>query len=336
MEACAPKESPMHHRISPLAIALLLALVSVAAPAVAQQAMPAPAPQAVLSPEAVALLEEAVGGTLHDGLQLESRQYFFPSLQGGTLTMIGFRTTKDGVMFGANEAAGIGPDGMPFETAKLELFGAVMQDGSEVKRIGTEFELRKDLGTPEQSGVHSFGDTLQPGSYEVVWGLRDTVSGVVGTRRDEFEVPGFGGGLTTSSVLVATAFGAGQGAFGPNMVYPGIRVLTATFEDELDRVIDLSQTPEVSLTYIVVGAQVDPTTQAFNLEMTYRIIDEESGQSISRTPAQTLNRTTVAQPFPLATVTGLEAGKSYHFEITVKDLTADVETKVEVPFEIAG
>jgi hypothetical protein len=336
MKPCAPKESAMHHRISPLAIALTLALATVAAPAIAQQAMPAPAPQAVLSEDAVALLEEALGGTLHEDLQLESRPYFFPSLQGGTLTMIGFLTSKDGIMFGANEAAGIGPDGMPFETAKLELFGAVLQNGDEVKRIGTEFDLRKDLGTPDQSGVHSFGDTLQPGSYEVVWGIRDTVSGVVGTRRDEFEVPGFGLELTTSTVLVAKSFGAGQGAFGPNMVYPGIRVLTASFDDDLDRVIDLAETPEVSLTYIVVGAQVDPTTQAFNLEMTYRIIDEESGQSISRTPAQALNRTTVAQPIPLSTVTGLEAGKEYHFEITVKDLAADTETRIEVPFQVAG
>lgn len=326
----------MLHRRSPIAIALTLALATLAAPALASQAMPSPAPQAVLSQEAVALLEEAVGGTLHEDLELESRAYFFPSLQGGTLTMIGFRTSKEGILFGANEAAGIGPDGMPFETAKIELFGAVLQNGSEVKRIGTEFDLRRDLGSESHSGVHSFGDTLQPGSYEVVWGIRDTVSGAVGTRRDTIEVPGFGFELTTSSVLVAKSFGAGQGAFGPNTVFPGIRVLTASFDDDIDRVIDLAETPEISLTFIVVGAQVDPTTQAFNLEMTYRIIDEESGQSISRTPAQNLTRTTVAQPFPLSTVSGLEPGKDYHFEITVKDLAADLETKVEVPFRIAG
>jgi hypothetical protein len=331
----------MQDRIRPTAVAALLVIGLAAVPAAAQEptradVAPPFAPQAILSPQAVELLEAAIAGTGQNQVTLSSRPYFFPSLQGGTLTMIGFEASKRGLMFGATDTAGVGADGMPNEAASLELFGSIMQDGQEVRRLGAIFDLRRDLGTEDQSSLHSFGDTLQPGSYELVWGVVDTISGLAGTRRDSLDVPAFGAELTTSTVLLARGFGGAQGVFGPNTVYPGVRVLTATFDDDLDRVIDPAETPEVSLTYIVIGAQLDPATQGFNLEMGYRILDNETDQSISRWPNQTSTRTTVAQPIPLSTVSGLEAGKTYRFEITVRDLAANTETVVEVPFEVAG
>lgn len=310
-----------------LAIFALLALV--AAPARAQQATMG-APEAKLSQEAQDLLQKAMGGDLQENFSLAFRAYSFPSFSGGTLVMFGFEPGRDGVSFGVDPNAA---DQMT-EVARLELFGALLQNGSETKRLGTEFTVASTSGDTSTIGVHSFGDTLQPGSYELVWGVRDTVSGAATTRRDLVDVPDYvNAGLTTSSIIVVTGNPmAAQGMFQPNTVYPGLRVLTASFPADLDQELPRAASPV--LTFIVVGAQPD-AMQQFNLQLTYRILTED-GESIMRVPPQPLNRVTVGQEIPLAQVEGLEAGTNYVFEIGVKDLASGSESTTKVLFTVSG
>lgn len=310
-----------------LAIVALLALV--AAPARAQQATMG-APEANLSQEAQDLLQKAMGGDLQENFSLAFRAYSFPSFSGGTLVMFGFEPGRDGVSFGVDPNAA---DQMT-EVAKLELFGALLQNGSETKRLGAEFTVTSTSGDTSTIGVHSFGDTLQPGSYELVWGVRDTVSGAATTRRDLVDVPDYvNAGLTTSSIIVVTGSPmAAQGMFQPNMVYPGLRVLTASFPADLDQ--ELSRSASPVLTFIVVGAQPD-AMQQFNLQLTYRILTED-GESILRVPPQPLNRVTVGQEIPLAQVEGLEPGTNYVFEIGVKDMASGSESTTKVLFTVSG
>ncbi len=320
----------------------LCALVVVAAlPAAAQEISLAPAapmaPGVVLSPEASAVLEAALGGTMAEDLDLTARTYFFPSLQGGTLAMIGFRTSKEGVMFGADpfaDAAAEAAGAMPTEVANMELFGAVLQNGAEITRIGAGFQLAKTGGDETTSGTYSFGDTFQPGTYELVWGVRDSVSGKAATRLESFEVPNLLTRLGTSSVLMVVGPPSiAPGSFLANTVYDGIMVLTILVPDNVTHVFP-KDTPQIELMYIVTGAQPDPATHAFNIELNYRILDE-TGASIVRMPPQTMSRPTVGQPIPLSQVQGLEVGKMYKFEITVKDKVTDQEAKTEVAFEIS-
>ncbi len=140
-------------------------------------------------------------------------------------------------------------------------------------------------------------------------------------------------GLTTSSVLLATGTRQASGSFQPNTVYEGIRVLTVLFSDGLDRVIPAS-TPEVELTFIVIGAQMDATTQAFNLELTYRIVDDQD-QGVWGAAPQKLNRMTVGQPIPFSQIEGLTPGSNYRFQIGVKDLVRGSESTTEIPFEVS-
>lgn len=321
-------------------LALFATLALFTAPSQAMQTMQtAPAaPPVTLSAEAEALLQSALGGDMQEELPLSFRAYSFPSFSGGTLVMFGFEPGRDGVMFGADPNAAAAEGAMavePAEVARLELFGALLQNGTETSRVGTEFTVASTAGGPDSVGVHSFGDTLQAGSYELVWGVRDTVSGVATTRRDTVEVPDYmSAGLTTSGVMVVT----GQpmpapGEFQPNTVYQGVRVLTAAFPVDLDHQVSRASTP--TLTFIVAGAQADMATQQFNLELSYRILTAE-GESILRVPPQPLARTTVGQPMPLAQVEGLEPGKDYVFEIGVKDLQAGTEATTEVPFTVSG
>jgi len=316
--------------------AAVVAVLFLAAPVAAQVPPPPAAPQVVLSPEATEVMDAALAGTMYEDLALEFRPFYFPSMQGGTLSMFGFRVGREGLMFGTDPFAAAAADvaSPPPEVAKLELFAVINRDGTETGRVGTSFDLAKDGGDGRFGGTHSFGETLQPGSYEIVWGVRDTVSGKAGTRKDTFEVPDFmAGGLTTSSVLLVN--GPPQrapGTFLPNTVYDGIRVLTVLFNDDVEHVIDRA-TPEIMLTFIVVGAQMDATSQAFNIELDYRILNDQ-GKSIWRVPPQSLNRPTVGQPIPLAQIKGLDVGKEYRFEITAKDLVGATDHVTQVPFQI--
>ena len=301
-------------------------------------AQPPTAPQVVLSSEATAILDAAIAGTQAEDLQLIERPFFFPSFQGGTLTMIGFRVGVDGLVFGIDPFAAAAAEGtQPAEVARLELFGVLYRDGEEFRRIGTEFHSARDRADDTYTGTHSFGDTLPAGSYELVWGVRDAVTGKAGTRRDTLEVPNLlAGGLGTSSVMLVD--GNPAPAPGrqcqPNTVYDGVCVLTILLPDNIHHVFP-ADTQQVMLTYGVVGTQMDATTQQPSLEITYRILTGE-GQSLWRVAPQPLSRPTVGQPIPLSQVQGLVPGKRYRFEIVVKDLLAGTEAKTEVPFEIAA
>lgn len=323
---------------------LALALVF-AAPATAQQvvqqAVPMPAPQALLSPEATAALEAALAGEMAGDLPLLGRGFLFPSMQGGgTLLMMGFRLGESGLMFGADTAAvdaaqDAAPAGtMAPETAGVEIFGSVRAAGVEVRRIGTTAKIPKATGDGAHTATFSFGDTLPAGSYEIVWGVRDVVSGKAAMRRDALEVPNFmTGGLQTSSVLMVEGNPMqAPGVFQPNSVYHGVRILTASFMDNLTHEFSKS-TPSVMLVFLVSGAQFDATAQAPSLELEYRILDS-AGERIWRAPPQALQRATVGQQIPLGQINVLEAGNDYVFEITAKDLIAGSDTVTTVPFRI--
>lgn len=313
---------------------LVLASGSAALGQVPQAAAPSLTPQAMLSQQATELLDNALAGEMAGDVALQFRPFFFPSFTGGTLCMLGIRVGKAGLMFGADPfAAATGAAGG--EQAKLELFGSVMKDGVEVGRLGTSFEVSKNTGSDEFSGTQSFGDNLQPGSYKFVWGVRDTISDKAGSRTETFEVPNYmAGGLATSSVMLVTGSPQGApGTFQPNTVYDGVRVLTATFPDGIDHVIP-AITREVMLTFIVVGAQMDATGQAFDIELNYRILTAE-GSSIWRAPAQTSKGPTVGQPIPLSQISNLSPGGRYSFEIVAKDVIGGTETKTLVPFELS-
>jgi len=125
---------------------------------------------------------------------------------------------------------------------------------------------------------------------------------------------------------------AAPGIFQPNTVYFGVRILTASFMDNLTHEFPKS-TQDIMLTFLVSGAQFDAAAQAPSLELEYRILDAD-GESIWRAPPQALNRATVGQQIPLSQITILEAGNDYVFQITAKDLIAGSETVTTVPFRI--
>jgi len=343
--------------LSVLALALALAFAAPAmAQQVVQQATQMPAPQAILSPEATAALEAALAGDMAADLDLIGRGFMFPSMQGGgTLMMMGFRISESSLMFAADTAAMAEDEAeaaagtMPPETAGVEIFGSIRQDGVEVRSIGTTAELPKATGDAERTATFSFGDTLPAGSYEVVWGVRDVVSGRTSVRSDALEVPDFmTSGLSTSSVLLvegspSSAPGIFQpntvyygvrifGIFQPNTVYYGVRILTAAFMDNLTHEFSKS-TQNIMLTFLVSGAQFDAAAQAPSLELEYRILDAD-GERVWGAPPQSLNRATVGQQIPLSQITVLEPGNEYVFEITAKDLIAGTDTVTTVPFRI--
>lgn len=323
-----------------LALALAFA-TPVFAQQVVQQAVGIPAPQAILSPEATAALEAALAGDMAADLDLLGRGFLFPSMQGGgTLMMMGFRMGESGLMFGADTAAMAEDQAeaaagtMPPETAGVEIFGSIQQDGVEVRRIGTTAKIPKATGDAEHTATFSFGDTLPAGSYEIVWGVRDVVSGKSAMRRDTLEVPDFmAGGLRTSSVLLVEGNPMqAPGIFQPNSVYHGVRILTASFMDNLTHEFSKS-TENIMLVFLVSGARFDAAAQAPSLELEYRILDAD-GEQIWRAPPQSLDRTSVGQQIPLGQITVLEPGNDYVFEITARDLIASSDTVTTVSFRI--
>lgn len=336
-----------------------LALV-VALPAGAQQVVGAPtmAPQPVLSPEATALLNAALGivpaaegadateaagvaePTMPADMQLLSRAFMFPSMQGGgTLSMMGFRLASSELTFaaeaapeGAEEAEAAAP--AP-ETAAVEIFGSIRQDDAEVRRIGTTARLPKAAATGMMTATFSLGETLPAGDYEVVWGVREVASGKAAMRRDELSVPNFlTSGLSTSSVLMVEGNPVSSpDQFQPNTVFYGVKIFTAAFLDGLTH--EFARDANVMLAFLVSGAQFDSATQGQNIELSYSIKTSD-GENVWRAAPQTQNRTTVGQPLPLGDIEELEAGNDYVLEIKVKDLMNDAETTSEVPFRIVG
>ena len=169
------------------------------------------------------------------------------------------------------------------------------------------------------------------GGVGVVFFFNDTATTEIYTlsRHDALPIAG----LSTSSVLMVEGNpSAAPGIFQPNTVYFGVRILTASFMDNLTHEFPKS-TQDIMLTFLVSGAQFDAAAQAPSLELEYRILDAD-GESIWRAPPQALNRATVGQQIPLSQITVLEAGNDYVFQITAKDLIAGSETVTTVPFRI--
>jgi hypothetical protein len=290
--------------------------------------------------EALAHLEEAVGGELRDDLVLRFAPYFFPSYEGGTLFMLGFRVGASDLMFGVDSAAMDATDGvqlgeMPPEVAEVEVFGSIHGAAADVRSFGMPLRLSRDgVGEEGLSATHSFGDRLPAGSYILNWGIRDLVSGRASTVSQALEVPDFtAGGIGLSSVLMVEGDPSGaSGAFRSGIVYEGVRVATASFTDHLLHEFSKSE-GEVMLTYVVTGTQRDPATGAANFALSYQIRDA-AGEIVWGTPAQPHTRTTVGQPFRFADIEQVSPGNEYVFVIYAKDLTAETDTTTEVPFRV--
>lgn len=329
---------------APLTAVLVLLLLG-AIPTVAQEGQaPAAPPQPEMSETAGQVLDEAIAGTHAEDLELKVQPAFFPSLEGGTVSMMAFETSTDGLEFAAGEAGSeaevdpqgeAGPEAGPAAaTAELEVFAAVLQDGEEMGRFGGPFAVEEGTDTDGFCPTHSFGTMLDPGSYELVWGVRDVNSGVAGTRRDTVEVPNYGaGGLQITSVLVSTGVTQTQEPMVPGAVFPGVRVANLLVHDDIDRVFERNQ--QVELIYIVMGAQQDAVAGTHQIENNYRILDSE-GNSLARFPPQELERITVGQPIPLGRIENLEPGGEYQFEIVVEDLVGGAEASTMVPFRLEG
>lgn len=323
-----------HSPLNPYAVAVIaaLALALAPVPGAAQEGAQAPAPQPQMSDDASSLLDEAIDGTHREDLELKQRPNFFPSLEGGTFSMIAFETSTDGLQFTAGEATAEGST--PPATAELEAFAAVIRDGEEIGRFGGPFTIEEGSGSDGFSSTHSFGVTIDPGSYELVWGVRDLNAGVATTRRETLEVPAFGADeLKLTTVLVSSGVDQTQEPMMAGAVYPGVRVASLLVQDDIDRTFEVDE--QVELIYIVMGAQADPEAGTQKLECSYRILDME-GTSMVRFPPQELNRITVGQPIPFARIENVEPGGEYQFEILVKDLVAGTETERMVPFRMAG
>jgi hypothetical protein len=308
--------------------------------AAAPEAMAVPPPPDFPTPEARALLEDTVEGDLSQDLVLRFTPYFFPSFEGGTLFMLGFRVGASDLMFGIDAAAldatgGVQMGATPPEVAEVEVFGSIHGDGGEIRSFGMPLRVARDgVGDDGLSATHSFGERLPAGSYTLNWGIRDLVSGRASTVSQRLEVPDFtSGGIGLSSVLMVEGDPTGvRGAFRPGTVYEGVRVATASFTDHL--VHEFSKTTgEVMLTYVVTGTQRDPATGVANFALSYQIRDAAGG-TIWGTPALPHSRTTVGQPIRFADIEQVSAGNDYVFVIYAKDLAADADATTEVPFRL--
>ncbi|NKB89669.1 MAG: hypothetical protein GKS06_15740 [Acidobacteria bacterium] len=289
--------------------------------------------------EAEVALQDALDGELRQDLALSFTPHFFPSFQGGTLLVVGFRVGTNGLLFGVDsdalDPASIPAGGMPSEVAQVELFGGIYAGAEQIRSLGTAAKL--DRTGVESSGLtatHSFGDTLPAGTYRFVWGIRDLVSGNVSTVDQQLEVPDLSAArLGTSSVLMVEGPPTpAAGIFAPGTVYPGVRVATASFTDRL--VHAFSKTgPEVLVTFVVTGVQRDPETGSPNFSIRYQILDA-AGQRIWATPAQPHARPTIGQPLRFEDVEPVSPGNSYTLVILLEDLTNNAEATTEMPFRI--
>lgn len=288
----------------------------------------------VFSAAAGEILQQVLGGGGPQELELRSRPFFFPVLDGSTLAVSAFRIGRQGLLFGARDEAGVDADGMPVEVAGLELFGAVLHDGAELRRFGDRFLLPRSGVADGVSVPYSFPLALMPGRYEIVWGIRDEVSGRATARRDVLEVPSFtDGGLRLSSIVVAGGYRAAPGITVDGAVAAGVRVFTASFDDDLDRSLDRAATPEISLAFFVVNAATNQESGTVDLQIDYRILDEDD-TSVLRFSPQLSSRTTISQPIPIAEAADLEIGRAYRFEITVRDRVEGIEAVQLVPFRL--
>lgn len=332
-------------------LALMLPTAGEANPPAAT-ANPAPAYQeqgTAASPEAQILREVLQTGVAREDFPRKARIDFFPAPDGNTFTLLVFEVGKETLTFAeapqAPAPSGIQPEGAapaaPQPTgpvADLEAYGAVTTQSPEgelqvIHQFLSPFQLPVDSGDEEFSGTHSVGMTIAAGSYSLTWGVYDKGSGQAHVTTEIVEIPDFRSGeLVMTSVFVSTASQPQSEPYEPGRVYPGVRMGNIVFMDDIDRTVARDAMMEVI--YVVMGTQQDPTTLKPSLEVTYRILDAESDESVARFPPQTMDTFSVGQPLPLAQIQSLEAGKSYELEIQVKDNLSGQQLMQRIPFSL--
>ena len=358
------------------AVAALILAASIAAPAAVATGAQARSAQeeAAAQEEAVAqdpvpltatelILQETAAGQPREDLGLKHRVDFFPSLDGKALTLVIFEVHKQEIL---DAAGGAGADdpwaGAAAEAAAIgvatgpsvKVFGNVSRDGAMGPELVHGFDVACPVSGAEDDDftpTHSIGFGLEPGTYTLTWGILDEASGMATSAIEQIEVPDFlGGELMLTSVLATTGVSSEAEQMRANAVYSGIKIGNLLFEDDLDRVF--ARDANVELVYAVMGAQMASVEQPEPadpnappppapmpkpaLEIQYRILMAETGQSVVRFPPMPLDRTTVGQPIPLGRIQNLAAGGSYDISISVTDTVTGNVVEATVPFSIAA
>lgn len=283
-------------------------------------------PAAGATPDARALRELLNQGATRSDLALDQGLRFFPAPENNTYTVVAFEVGKESLSLDGGQAS-------------LTAFGALMRVGEQGERVLRElrlpFTVAEGEGTEVESGTHSFGMTLVPGSYRLAWGVMDDASGAVTTVDESFDVPDYGAaGLTLTSVLVSRGEPEErQEAIDIDTVYEGVRVGSIAADVDIDHTFARDET--MMLLYFVMGAQVDPSASQVALEVDHRVLDAQ-GNGIARLPVQTLNYFVIGQQIPLGQIEALQPGTDYIVRIHVTDTVTGEEITEEVPFHVAG
>jgi hypothetical protein len=302
------------------------------------------------TPEAQILREVLQTGVAHEDFARKSKINFFPAPDGNTYMMLVFEVEQDGLTFapapppaapaeGEMAAAPAEPAG---DVASLKAYGAVTTQGPEgqleiAHQFMSPFTLPAGGGDGTSSDTYSIGMTLVPGTYTLTWGVIEQNTNLANVTTEVLEIPDYTTGeLKMTSVFVSAASEPQSDSFAADTVYPGVRMGSITFLDDIDRTVPRDAMIEVI--YAVMGTQQDPTTLKPSLEVNYRILlddpEAEEEQSVARFPPQTLETFSVGQPIPLAQIQNLEAGKSYILEIQVKDMVTEQQLMKRIPFNL--
>ncbi|MFQ5744432.1 MAG: GWxTD domain-containing protein [Acidobacteriota bacterium] len=284
-----------------------------------------------VAPYVLAIQRLRQQGVPQQDLALQQRISFFPAPENNTYTVMAFKLGKQGLSFGSEGQEG---------PASLKAFGLLVRvdpDAGErtLRRMDMDFTASADEGTEAETAAHSFGMTLVPGNYKLIWGVMDNASQNITTTIEPFTVPNYGSGelMLTSVILSTGEMTQKADPIDVNKVYPGVRIGNVSINATVDRVYERNET--VELLYFVMGSQVDATTQQPKIEVDHRILRAEDDQSIAKLPTQTLNYFSIGQQIPLEQVSQLKPGGSYKIQIHIKDLVSGAELTHEVPFQIA-
>ena len=357
------QEALLAHRDLQALLSTLLAGSRAATPATAGAALPggAGAAPGVEDPAAGRLsaageaMQQLIdeGVARHDiGLRFETA--YFPAPENNTYMVVAFEVDKQALTFAdaAGEegdevvAAQVGePEGEEeigdVPPASMHAFGFLLQEGPAgpeqlLRQMAMEFLVDPTEGSDGASRTYSFGMTMVPGSFRLVWGVMDDLSERLTTLSTPLEVPNYGTGeLTLTSVLVAKPPMLEQTEIiDIDKVYPGVRIGNILLDVDINRHFERDDT--IELLYFIMGAGIDPISQQPQLEVEHTLLRGDRDESIARLPTQTLNYFAIGQQIPLGQVAQIEPGGSYRILIRVKDIVSGDELAYEVPFTIAG
>ncbi len=357
------QEALLAHRDLQALFSTLLAGSRAATPATAGAALPggAGAAPGVEDPAAGRLsaageaMQQLIdeGVARHDiGLRFETA--YFPAPENNTYMVVAFEVDKQALTFAdaAGEegdevvAAQVGePEGEEeigdVPPASMHAFGFLLQEGPAgpeqlLRQMAMEFLVDPTEGSDGASRTYSFGMTMVPGSFRLVWGVMDDLSERLTTLSTPLEVPNYGTGeLTLTSVLVAKPPMLEQTEIiDIDKVYPGVRIGNILLDVDINRHFERDDT--IELLYFIMGAGIDPISQQPQLEVEHTLLRGDRDESIARLPTQTLNYFAIGQQIPLGQVAQIEPGGSYRILIRVKDIVSGDELAYEVPFTIAG